>query len=134
VDNSPVSWGPRPALVAVGWLGAVVALAAAFLYEDRMGAVLLGVAAVVLIALSAHGMLVRPRLLADDRGIRIRTARGSLDFAWPDTDIQVRTSKRMGRDSTTLEISAGEQLFVFGRLELGADPRDVQDTLTALRG
>jgi hypothetical protein len=134
VDNSPVSWGPQPALVVVGWLGAALALAATFLYEDRVGAVLLGLAAVALIALSAHGMLVRPRLLADDRGIRIRTARGSLDFSWPEADTRLRTSQRMGRNSTTLEISAGDHLFVFGWLELGTDPQNVQDVLTALRG
>jgi hypothetical protein len=134
VDNSPVSWAPRPALVAIGWLGAVLAPATAFLYEDRMGALLLGVATIVLIALSTHGTLVRPRLLADHRGIRIRTARGSLDFTWPETHIRLRTGKRLGRDSTTLEISAGDRLFIFGWLELGTDPHEVLDILITLRG
>ncbi|TVT11944.1 PH domain-containing protein [Amycolatopsis bartoniae] len=98
-----------------------------------MGDVLFAVAAVVLAALSAHGLLVRPRLAADAAGVRIRTAGGVREFGWQEASAELRSTRRLGRDSTTLEISAGEQLFVFGWLELGADPRDVLDALTALR-
>jgi hypothetical protein len=133
VDNSLVRWAPRPALVVIGWLAAVLALVGAFTYDDRLGAVLFGVAAIVLVVLSAHGMLVRPRLSADTSGVRIRTARGQIDLSWPETHATLRTTQRLGRDSTTLEISSGERLFVFGRIELGADPRDVLDALTALQ-
>ncbi|GAA5158098.1 PH domain-containing protein [Amycolatopsis dongchuanensis] len=132
MDN-PSSWAPRPALVAVALLGALVALAGAVFSPDRMGAVLFGVAAVVLAALSAHGLFVRPRLAADDRGVRIRTTGGVHEFSWPETHTRLRSTRRLGRDSTTLEISVGEQLFVFGWLELGTDPRDVLDVLGALR-
>ncbi|TNC27301.1 PH domain-containing protein [Amycolatopsis alkalitolerans] len=133
MDNSSASWAPRPALVAVGLLGALVALAGAFLYGQKAGAVLFGVAAVVLAALSAHGLLVRPRLAADVEGLRIRTMRGEHRFSWPEAHTSLRSTKRLGRESKTLEISAGDELFVFGWLELGADPIDVLDVLSALR-
>ncbi|TVT23190.1 PH domain-containing protein [Amycolatopsis acidiphila] len=92
-----------------------------------------GVVTVVLAVLSAHGLLVRPRLTADIDGLRVRTLHGEQRFSWPEAHTSLRSTKRMGRDSKTLEISAGEQLFVFGWLELGADPLDVLDTLSALR-
>jgi hypothetical protein len=133
VDNYSASWAPRPALVAVGLLGALVALAGAFLYDDKLGAVFFGVATVVLAALSAHGLLVRPRLAANAEGLRVRTMHGEQRFSWPEAHTSLRRSKRLGRDSQTLEISVGEQLFVFGWLELGADPVDVLEVLGALR-
>ncbi|WAL65570.1 PH domain-containing protein [Amycolatopsis cynarae] len=134
MDNYTAHWAPQPALVALGWLAAAAALAGAVLYADPRGALLLGVAAMVLLALSVHGSVVRPRLAADPRGVRVRTAHGAHEFTWPETRTTLRTAKRLGRDSTTLEISAGDHLFVFGRLELGADPREVLDALANLRG
>ncbi|NIH86251.1 PH domain-containing protein [Amycolatopsis granulosa] len=108
-------------------------MAGAILTTDRAGTVFFAVAAIALTALSLHGLLVRPRLTADPRGVRIRTATGKHDLHWPEVTTRVRTTRRLGRTTETLEIESGEQLFVFGWLELGADPRDVLDTLTALR-
>ncbi|KAA9166727.1 PH domain-containing protein [Amycolatopsis acidicola] len=134
MDNSSVSWAPKPALVAVGWLAAAVALAGTLLYEDRLGDVLFGIATVVLVLLSLHGMLVRPRLVADEHGVRVRTLSGAHELPWAGTHVALRQTRRLTRDSTTLEVSAGEQLFVFGWVELGADPRDVHDELARLQG
>ena len=132
MDNS-ASWAPRPALIVVGWLGTVLALTGVIGYHDHRGQVLLGAAAVVLAAASAHGTLLRPRLAADRQGIRIRRTGGQVRLAWPETRTRLRTTKRLGRDSATLEIESGDQLFVFGWLELGTDPREVLDVLSALR-
>ena len=133
MDNSVVSWAPRPVLVAIGWFGAAVAAVAAFVSAERTGAVLFGVAAFALVLLSGHGMLVRPRLSADAIGLRVRTLRGTYELRWPDTLTLLRSTKRLGRDSRTLEISSGDHLFVFGWIELGADPADVLDELNRLR-
>lgn len=133
MDNSSPHWAPRPVLVGTGCAAAVFAIVAAVLAGDRMSTVFFTVAAVALTALSLHGLLVRPRLTADPRGLRIRTTTGKHDLDWPDVIARVRTTRRLGRDAATLEIEAGEQLYVFGWLELGADPRDVLDTLTALK-
>lgn len=126
-------WAPRPALIALGWAGAALALACVAGYADRMGQVFFGVAALALAAASAHGTLVRPRLAADRHGIRIRTVRGLVRLGWAGTRTRLRTTRRLGRDTATLEIDTDDHLFVFGRLELGADPRDVLDVLSALR-
>lgn len=98
-----------------------------------MGRVLFGIAALLLAAASAYGTLVRPRLSADRRGIRIRTAHGQVQLDWAETRTRLRATRRLGRDSATLELETGENLYVFGWLELGTDPREVLDVLTALR-
>ena len=87
----------------------------------------------VKVPLSLHGLLLRPRLAADATGLRVRTLHGTHELAWPDTLTLLRSTKRLGRDSKTLEISSGDQLFVFGWLELGTDPADVLDELNRLR-
>lgn len=135
MDNSSASprWAPAPALTALCWFATASALAAVFLLSDPRGRVLFGVAALVLAAISAHGTLLRPRLAADEQGIHLRTLHGRVDLVWAETRTRLRTTRRLGRDAETLEIEAGDQLFVFGRLELGADPRDVLDVLRALR-
>ncbi|HVV09139.1 PH domain-containing protein [Amycolatopsis sp.] len=117
----------------MGWLAAAIALAATLLYEDRLGDVLFGIATVVLVLLSLHGMLIRPRLMADAQGVRVRTLSGAHELPWAEAHLSLRKTRRLARDSTTLEISAGERLYVFGWLELGADPRDVHDELARLQ-
>lgn len=132
MDNS-ASWAPRPALIVVGWVGVVLAVAGIVGYHDHQGQLLFGVAALGLTAAAAHGTLVRPRLTADRDGLRIRRVGREIRLTWPETRTQLRTTKRLARDTATLEISSGDQLFVFGWLELGTDPRDVLDVLSSLR-
>ncbi|HET6500319.1 MAG TPA: PH domain-containing protein [Amycolatopsis sp.] len=110
-----------------------VALAGLFVYGDRLGQVLFGIAALGLAAAAAHGTLIRPRLTADREGLRIRTAFGQVRLGWTEARTRLQTTRRLGRDSTTLEIDAKDHLYVFGWLELGTDPRDVLDVLSALR-
>lgn len=133
MDNSVTSWAPRPALVALGFAGALVAVAGALFYGDKMSVVLLTIAAIALVAMSAYGLFVRPRLAADANGLRVRTLSGTREIPWPQAQTRLRQTRRLGRDSTTLEISVDEQLFILGRLELGEDPRDVFDVLSSLR-
>lgn len=135
MDNSSASprWAPARALIVLGWFATASALAAVFFTSDPRGRVLFGVAALFLAAISAHGTLVRPRLTADDQGLDVRTLHGRVHLTWTETRTRLRTTRRLGRDAETLEIEAGEWLFIFGRLELGADPRDVLDVLRALR-
>jgi hypothetical protein len=133
VDNSVTSWAPRPALVALGFAAALAAAAGAVLDDDKRAVVLFVIAAVVLVALAAYGLFLRPRLSADEHGLRVRTIGGTHRLPWSHAQTQLRTTKRLGRETTTLEISADEQLFVFGWLELGEDPRDVLDVLSSMR-
>jgi PH (Pleckstrin Homology) domain-containing protein len=136
VDNYPTSWAPRQAVVVSAW--AVTALlllgvVADTLTGDRGGLVLFALAALAVGAFAAHATLVRPRLAADAEGLRARTLSGTHRLPWAQTRTRLRTTRRLGRDGVTLEIEHDDQLYVFGWLDLGEDPRDVLDVLSTLR-
>lgn len=136
MDNYPTSWAPRPALVVSVWAATALLLAGAVvdaLVGDRGGLVLLAVAAVAAGAFAAHATLVRPRLAAGEAGLVTRTLGGTHRLPWVGTRTRLRTTRRLGRDGVTLEVEHEDQLYVFGRLDLGEDPRDVLDVLGRLR-
>jgi hypothetical protein len=136
VDNYPTSWAPRRALVVSAWAVTallLVGVVADVLTADRGGMVLFALAAVAVGAFAAHATLVRPRLAADTEGLLTRTLGGTRRLPWAQTRTRLRTTRRLGRDGVTLEIEHEDQLFVFGWLELGEDPRDVLDVLSTLR-
>jgi hypothetical protein len=103
------------------------------LTDDRGGLVLFAVAAVAVGAFAAHATIVRPRLAAGTEGLLTRTLGGTQQLPWGQTRTRLRTTRRLGRDGVTLEIEHDDQLYVFGWLELGEDPRDVLDVLSTLR-
>ncbi|MFI5583406.1 PH domain-containing protein [Amycolatopsis sp. NPDC051758] len=136
MDNYPTSWAPRQAVVVSAW--AVTALlligvVADALTGDRGGLVLFALAAVAVGAFATHATLVRPRLAADTDGLVTRTLSGTQRLPWAQTRTRLRTTRRMGRDGVTLEIEHDDQLYVFGWLDLGEDPREVLDVLSTLR-
>lgn len=136
MDNYPTSWAPRQAVVVSAWVVTALLLAgvvADALTGDRGGLVLFALAAVAVGAFAAHATLVRPRLAADAEGLVARTLGGTHRLPWAQTRTRLRTTRRMGRDGVTLEIEHEEQLYVFGWLDLGEDPRDVLDVLSTLR-
>ncbi|WP_020663550.1 PH domain-containing protein [Amycolatopsis benzoatilytica] len=102
-------------------------------FGDGKGAVLTGLATLAAGAFAGHWTLVRPRLAADETGVRIRTLGGAHRFSWTGTIVRLRSTRRLGREGVTLEVERGDQLFIFGQTDLGADPRDVLDVLTAMR-
>ncbi|MEV6642728.1 PH domain-containing protein [Amycolatopsis sp. NPDC051371] len=116
--------------VTVLLLAGVVADA---LTGDRGGLVLFALATLAAGAFAAHSTLVRPRLAADTEGLVTRTLSGTQRLPWAQTRTRLRTTRRLGRDGVTLEIEHDDELFVFGWLELGEDPRDVLDVLSTLR-
>jgi hypothetical protein len=160
VDNSAEA-SPEPALtqrwatplpvVVVGWLAAVGALAWCLLAgADAPGRLLIGVAAAACGFLALYGTAVRPRLAADARGVRVRGLTGTMTYDWAAVEsLHVVMTRRWGRSVPTLELDTRrgapdradttdadgppERLHIFGWLDLGADPRDVADTLRRLR-
>lgn len=105
---------------------------------DGPGRLLLGVATVVLAALTCHGALARPRLAADHEGVTVRGLRSRHSWGWQSLRYQVRYTSRLGRRQATLELDGVdtggvERLVVLGRVDLGTDPVDVEAALTALR-
>lgn len=137
MDNYPTSWAPHQNVVVVAWLITLLLLVGAVWVAadgDVGGTVLTVLAMVAAGALALHGTLLRPRLAAGPEGVLARTVGGPHRFSWNEARFRLRTTRRLGRDSTTLEIESGEHLLVFGRIDLGEDPRDVLDILTALKG
>ncbi|GHG04541.1 MULTISPECIES: PH domain-containing protein [Amycolatopsis] len=136
MDNYPTSWAPRQAVVVSAWAVTALLLAGVVtdaLTGDRGGLVLFALAAVAVGAFAAHATIVRPRLAADAEGLVARTLGGTHRLPWAQTRTRLRTTRRMGRDGVTLEIEHDDQLYVFGWLDLGEDPRDVLDVLSTLR-
>ncbi|ANN21445.1 hypothetical protein SD37_41660 [Amycolatopsis orientalis] len=137
MDNYPTSWAPRSNVVVVAWVIALLLLVGTVwlaIAGDVGGTVLTGLATVSTGALALHGTLLRPRLAAGPEGVLARTVGGAHRYPWTEARLRLRTTRRLGRDSLTLEVESGDHLLVFGRIDLGEDPRDVLEVLTALKG
>lgn len=128
-----MQWSPQSGEVsATAVAGGTLALAAALV--DPVGRVLVGGAAALLLALAAQGALLRPRLRADAAGVTARRAGSATTIGWPALRARVRTQRRWGLRSRTLEledVTDDAVLVVLGRRELGTDPQDVADALHA---
>jgi hypothetical protein len=144
VDNSDAyRWGPPLALTITGWLASAVAACwCLFGTEDAPGRLFAGVTALVFAAAALFGTRANPRLAASGAGIEVRGLSGARRYDWGQiAGVRLVHTRRLGRDVPTLEIDAcdgagvdaEERLLVFGRMDLGADPRDVADTLDVLR-
>lgn len=126
-------WSPRPVETAVAVLGGLVVLVLAVL-ADPAGRLLLGIAALGLLALGGADVLLRPRLAADPTGIQVRTLASRHRLPWSVVErVDVDEHTRYGLTSRTLELEAGELLVVLGKRTLGADPRDVAAQLARIR-
>ena len=132
-----VQWSPRAAetlaLAAVG-----LGLALAVLLVDPVGRVLVGAAALLVLALVARDALLRPRLSAGPDGVVVRTLSGRQHLPWHRLRVQVRATKRWGLRSRTLELDTATGpdddgvLVLLGRRDLGTDPEEVARELREL--
>ena len=122
------------AVVAAGWLGALLLTGA-----DPAGGLISGVAAAGLALAAASATRARPRLEAGPDGLTVRRLTWTRHAPWSRVDdVRLLRTRRLGRESVLLELDLrdvddGERLVVLGRAELGADPADVAEELTALR-
>lgn len=133
MDTDLAQWSPRPAETAIAILAGLAVLVLAVL-ADPAGRLLLGVAALGLLTVGAADLLLRPRLAADRAGIQVRTLASRHRLPWSAIQrVDVDEHTRYGLTSRTLELEAGELLVVLGKRTLGADPRDVADTLARIR-
>src|SRR5690606_30682095 len=120
-------WSPAAGLVVLAWVAAVGAAAwcAALRWSgsDPAACLLAGVAAL-------FGTRARPRLRADADGLTVGGLFRTHHHPWPFvTDVRVLRVRRLGRESSLLEVDTvaadgTERLLVFGRLDLAADPED----------
>jgi len=131
------TWAPQPAVVVLAWVLAAAAASWAVFADDPPGRVLLGAVAVLLLLVAVFTLVARPRLAADHEGIAIRGLTGTRRWTWAEVNVRLVHTRRLGRQSATLEVDAENAeppaLVVLGRLDLGADPEDVVDALVKLR-
>lgn len=122
------------AVVATGWLVALVATGA-----DPAGRLITGVAAGGLVLAATSATRARPRLEAGPDGLTVRRLTWTRHTPWGRVDdVRLLRTRRLGRESVLLELDLrdvddDERLVILGRAELGADPVDVAEELTALR-
>lgn len=114
--------------------GGGLVLAALGFTVDPTGRWLVWAAAALLLGIAAVDALLRPRLRADKTGVRVRSLTGSTSADWSRVEGSLRRYQRFGRSVATLELDVDERLIVLGRRELGADPEEVLERLTRLRG
>jgi Bacterial PH domain len=127
-------WSP-PALgvAACGVLGLMMATVAVTLVTDAPGRVLSIIAAAGLLLFATLSWRARPKLAISDGGLSIRGPLRTHRFQKADIKIiRITEFRRIGRKVRLLEIDTNDdQLFVLTRWDLGTDPLDVLDALTA---
>lgn len=105
----------------------------AIITDDPTGRVLVSLAALVAALLALHGTLARPRLAADSNGLVLRRLASKRQWAWAEVNVRLARTRRLGREVSTLELDAEDDLVVLGWLDLGVAPEDVADALRDLR-
>jgi Bacterial PH domain len=127
-------WSPRTTGIAgCGLAGVLMAIACVTLVTDPPGRVLTGIAAGGLILFAGVSWRARPKLAI--------TAAGLVTRGWFRTQllrrsdvkiIRITEFRRYGRKVRLLEIeTTGDRLLILSRWDLGTDPLDVLDALTA---
>jgi hypothetical protein len=122
-----VHWSTRPAETAAAAVVAVL-LGVALLLLDLPGRLLVGAAVLLLLAVVARDLALRPRLRADDTAVAVRRLGGSTVIPRERLRARVRTGRRLGMRSTSLELEDTADdtvLVVLGRRDLGTDPERV---------
>ncbi len=127
-------WEPRAAGIAgCGAAGVLMAIASVTIVTDLPGRVLTGVAALGLILFAGMTWRARPKLAITPGGLTLR--------GWFSTHVLQRSDikiirivefRRYGRKVRLLEVeTVGDRLVLFSRWDLGTDPLEVLDALTA---
>ncbi|WP_422743573.1 PH domain-containing protein [Mycobacterium sp. WMMD1722] len=128
------SWGPHPAGIAgCGIFGLVMATASVIVVTDPPGRILTGVAAAGLLAFASMSWRARPKLAITDAGLTVRGWLRTRVLTRADLKlIRITEFRRLARKVRLLEMeTTDDQLLVFTRWDLGTDPLDVLDALTA---
>ena len=142
-DHRYGRWAPPAGLVGLAWVGACIAAGWCAVqvatHADPAGILLAAIATAGLGLAAVYGTRARPRLRVDTTGVSVGGLAGPRHHRWEQVrDVRVLAVRRLGRDSTLLEIDLAEpdgteRLMIFGRLDLGDDPVDVADAVRAAR-
>jgi hypothetical protein len=127
-------WSPSPTgIAACGIAGIVMAIACVTVVTDPPGRLLLGISAAGLILFASTTWRARPKLAITSEGLRVRGWWRTQLLRKADIKIiRITEFRRIGRKMRLLEIDAVDgRLLIFSRWDLGTDPLDVLDALTA---
>ncbi len=127
-------WGPPAAgIVGAGVVGLLFGLGAVTLVTDPPGRVLVGIAGVGLLVFALMSWRVRPKLAIADGLLMYRGWWGARQLGHSDIKlIRITEFRRIGRKVRLLEIDTADgRLLVLSRWDLGTDPLQVLDALTA---
>ena len=127
-------WSP-PALgiAACGVFGIILAIGAVTLITDAPGRILVGIAAAGLLVFASLSWRARPKLAISDDGLLTRGWSRSHVLRHGDIKIiRITEFRRLARKVRLLEIDTTDgRLLVYTRWDLGTDPLNVLDALTA---
>jgi Bacterial PH domain len=127
-------WSPSTAGIAgCGIAGIVMAISCVILVTDAPGRLLTGIAAAGLILFASATWRARPKLAITPDGLIVRGWWRTQLLRRADIKIiRITEFRRLGRKMRLLEIDATDgRLLIFSRWDLGADPLEVLDALTA---
>ena len=127
-------WSP-PALgiAACGIFGLILAIGAVTLITDAPGRILVVIAAAGLLVFASLSWRARPKLAISDDGLLTRGWSRSHVLRHGDIKIiRITEFRRLARKVRLLEIDTTDgRLLVYTRWDLGTDPLNVLDALTA---
>ena len=127
-------WSP-PALgiAACGVFGIMLAIGSVTLITDAPGRILVGIAAAGLLVFASLSWRARPKLAISDDGLLTRGWSRSHVLRHGDIKIiRITEFRRLARKVRLLEIDTTDgRLLVYTRWDLGTDPLNVLDALTA---
>jgi Bacterial PH domain len=127
-------WSPSAlGIAACGVLGLILAIGAVTLITDVPGRILVGIAAAGLVVFASLSWRARPKLAIRDDRLVIRGWSGTKQLRRSDIKIiRITEFRRLARKMRLLEIdTTDDRLFVLTRWDLGTDPLNVLDALTA---
>jgi hypothetical protein len=127
-------WAPPPAGIAgCGIVGVVMAIACVTLVTDAPGRLLIGIASAGLILFASATWRARPKLAITSDGLVVRGWWRTQLLRRADIKIiRITEFRRIGRKIRLLEVDAQDgRLLIFSRWDLGTDPLEVLDALTA---
>ncbi|MGO9928904.1 MAG: PH domain-containing protein [Mycobacterium sp.] len=127
-------WEPRPAGIAgCGAAGVLMAIASVTLVTDPPGRILAGIAALGLILFAGATWHARPKLAITPDGLVLRGWFRTQVLQHSDIKIiRITEFRRHGRKVRLLEVeTTNGGMAVLSRWDLGTDPLEVLDALTA---
>ncbi|GGK94090.1 PH domain-containing protein [Mangrovihabitans endophyticus] len=136
-DSSAQPWQIKPVIPVTKGLGAVAVLVLVFAFgrHDIVQWCIAGVASAGLAIWALRDLVAPIRLAADAEGLTLVTGyAGRRHVGWAEVErLRLDRRERFGMTTSLLEVDTGDNIYLFGMHDLGAEPADVLDTLSDLR-